>query len=58
MRIDTSVFDGPGRPLLHELDQGGVDLAVRDGALWARPLDHLTPAQREAQILRSCSPRY
>ena len=24
MRIDTSVFDGPGRPLLHELDQGGV----------------------------------
>mgnify|MGYP005826052843 CR=1 len=28
MRIDTSVFDGPGRPLLYELDQGGVGWRV------------------------------
>ena len=28
MRFDTSVFDGPGRPLLHEFDQGGVGRRV------------------------------
>ena len=47
MRMDTSVFDGPGLSLLRELDQGGVDLAVRGGELWARPFDHLTPEQRK-----------
>ena len=48
MKIDTSVFDGPGLPLLLELEQGGLDLAVRGGELWVRPFDHLTPEQRGA----------
>ena len=46
MSVDPSVFDGPGLPLLLELEQGGFDLAVRQGELWVKPVDQLTPELR------------
>ena len=51
MKRDTrpDVFDGPGLPLLIELEQDGFDLAVRLGELWVRPVDRLT-TQQQAKI--------
>ena len=46
MTNDTTVFDGPGLPLLLELEQGGFDLAVRCGKLWVRPVNQLTSEQQ------------
>ncbi len=51
MTVNTSVFDGPGLPLLLELEQEGFDLAVRRGELWVRPVDQLT-SEQQAKIQR------
>ena len=46
MTIINNVFDGPGLPLLIELERDGFDLAVRRGELWIRPVDRLTASQQ------------
>ena len=46
MTLNTGVFDGPGLPLLIELEQCGFDLDVRRGELWVRPVEQLTAEQR------------
>ena len=44
--LNSGVFDGPGLPLLIELEQCGFDLDVRRGELWVRPVEQLTAEQR------------
>ena len=46
MTLNTGVFDGPGLPLLIELEQCGFDLDVRRGELWVRPVEQLSAEQR------------
>ena len=46
MSVHTSVFDGPGLPLLIELEQCGFNLAVQYGELWVRPVNRLTASQQ------------
>ncbi len=44
--LNTGVLDGPGLPLLIELERCGFDLDVRRGELWVRPVEQLTAEQR------------
>ena len=46
MNPDIHVFDGPGLPLLLDLEAHGFDLAVRHGELWIKPVGRLSPEQR------------
>ena len=46
MSVHTAVFDGPGLPLLIELEQCGFNLAVQYGELWVRPVNRLTASQQ------------
>ena len=46
MTLNTGVLDGPGLPLLIELEQCGFDLDVRRGELWVRPVEQLSTEQR------------
>ena len=46
MNPDIHVFDGPGLPLLLDLEAHGFDLAVRRGELWIKLVERLSPEQR------------